>query len=83
MKDGNTLIQYDLDWLHERFSQDVVKTEEQREEMMVRWKNEYASDKLPEHMMDTFNFPLSLKTLVYELIHLKIRVFKLESDKMG
>lgn len=58
---------YELDWLEEKFTEHALSVENQRLEMIDRWKNEYSSDKVPEHMQDTFNLPRSLLSLVREI----------------
>ena len=64
---GVVMEKYELDWLEEKFQEHGVEAEKQREEAMIRWKNEYSSDKIPEHMVDNFNLPRALLTLVREV----------------
>lgn len=58
---------YELDWLEEKFMDHAMSAENQRLNMIDKWKNEFSSDKIPEHMQDTFNLPQALLTLVKEI----------------
>lgn len=58
---------YELDWLEEKFTEHGVAADKQREEMIIKWKNEWHSDKVPEHMTETFNLPVALLTIVQEI----------------
>ena len=58
---------YELDWLEEKFKEHGAEAEKQREEAMIRWKNEYSSDKVPEHLMESFNLPNALLSMVQEI----------------
>ena len=58
---------YELDWLEEKFTDHALSAENQRLEIIDRWKNEFSSDKIPEHMQDTFNLPRALLSLVREV----------------
>ena len=63
---------YELDWLEEKFTDHALSAENQRLEMIDRWKNEYSSDKIPEHMQDIFNLPKALLSLVKEIRSLRM-----------
>jgi len=58
---------YELDWLEEKFTEHGVAADKSREEMIIKYKNEWHSDKLPDHMVDPFNLPFALLTLVQEI----------------
>ncbi len=65
---------YELDKLSETFKRHGEEAEKSKEEMIIRWKNEYSSDKVPSQMTDTFNLPLALKSLVDEVIELRSKL---------
>lgn len=69
---------YDLESLCKAFTEHGEAAEKQREEMIIRWKNEYSSDKVPEHMLDPFSLPYALLSLVEEIKRLRNRVDNLE-----
>ena len=63
---------YELDWLEEKFTEHALSAENQRLNMLDKWKNEFSSDKIPEHMQDTFNLPRALLSLVKEIRSLRM-----------
>ena len=77
---GEVMEKYKLDWLEEKFTEHAMSAENQRLDMLDKWKNEFSSDKIPEHMQDTFNLPRALLTLVKEIRSLQIRSFLKDSD---
>lgn len=62
---------YSLENLSKTFVEHGDAAQKQQEEMIIRWKNEYSSDKVPEHMLDPFNLPYALLSLVKEIDSLK------------
>lgn len=62
---------YSLENLSKAFVAHGDAAEKQQEEMIIRWKNEYSSDKVPEHMLDPFNLPYALLSMVKEIDSLK------------
>ena len=69
---------YSLESLNKTFVEHAESAEKQREEMIIRWKNEYASDKVPEHLKDPFSLPTALLFMVQEIERLQEQVKSLE-----
>lgn len=64
-------MEYSLEGLSKTFVAHAESAEKQRLDMIDRWKDEWSSDKIPEHMQDTFNLPQALLSLVQEIDKLK------------
>lgn len=60
--------------LVETFTKHEVEARRQKEEAIIRWKNEYSSDKIPESFKDEFCLPEALKVICQELVTLRNRV---------
>lgn len=71
---------YSLEELSRLFVSHMEDVNKHREEMIIRWKNEYSSDKVPEHMEDTFNLPGALLFMVQEIERLRNRLEVLEKS---
>ena len=57
---------YSLESLSKVFVAHAEGAEKQRLDMIDRWRNEWSSDKLPEHLEHTFNLPAALLFMVQE-----------------
>lgn len=57
--------------LVETFTKHEVEARRQKEEAIIRWKNEFSSDKIPESFKDEFCLPEALKVICQELLNVK------------
>lgn len=69
-----------LGYLEETFYRHTEESDKQREEAIIRWKNEYSSDKIPEHMKDEFSLPWALYSLVRKIGRLEGEVVTLRNQ---
>lgn len=73
-------MEYSLEGLSKTFVAHAEAVEKQRLDMIDRWKNEYSSDKVPEHMTDPFNLPSALLFMVQEIDRLQRQIHNLEKS---
>lgn len=62
---------YDLEFLEGTFYRHAEIAKKQRDEMIVKYKNEYSSDKLPDHLKDEFSLPVALLSMAEEIKKLR------------
>ena len=65
---------YSLSELSEKFKGHAEAQKKMHEEMIIKWKNEYSSDKLPEALKDDFCLPEALLCMVEEIKKLQLVV---------
>ncbi len=64
---------YCLEELQKTFSIHIEKAKEHRLELIEKFKENNPFDPVPDHLMDDFNLPAALKTIVSEILVLKAK----------
>ena len=55
------------------FSEHAIKAENNRLNRIEEFKENYPEDKIPDHMLETFNLPEALAVMCKEIIELRIQ----------
>jgi len=73
---------YELEFLEETFYRHAESAKKQHDEMVIKYKNEFSSDKLPDYLKDEFSLPVALLSIVEEVKRLKRKIRCLEDAQV-
>lgn len=68
------MFNYDMENLEDVFKKHAKEASKRQIEQIDRWKNEYSSVDLPEHLKDTFFLSSALLYMVRELQRLRYEI---------
>lgn len=64
-------VSYKIEDLEQIFTKHSHEAEKQRSDIINRHKKQYGSDSIPEHLLDPFNLPSALLSIIQEIRLLK------------